>query len=230
MIDWLCIEGESCHPQKNMDVDHAALLALRPDSRPVLRFYHWQGLAATYGCLIHPEKYFQMDQLDKRGVLLGRRPTGGGVLFHHVDLAFSLLIPSGHPLYGKSPLDSYCMIHQVLLQGLQAIDRLQGSKLLSESHALPHERFCMAHPTIYDLLLNGRKVAGAAQRRMRQGLLHQGSLCLAIPDEELLKAVLMPSAGLLEAMQQTSCPLHLSGEETILFKEQFFQALANFRA
>jgi lipoate-protein ligase A len=35
---------------------------------------------------------------------------------------------------------------------------------------------CFANPVAADVLLEGRKIAGAAQRRTRTGLLHQGSI------------------------------------------------------
>ena len=35
---------------------------------------------------------------------------------------------------------------------------------------------CFANPVRADVLLNGRKIAGAAQRRTRRGLLQQGSI------------------------------------------------------
>jgi lipoate-protein ligase A len=38
---------------------------------------------------------------------------------------------------------------------------------------------CFANPVRADVIVNGRKVAGAAQRRTRTGLLHQGSIQLA---------------------------------------------------
>jgi lipoate-protein ligase A len=38
---------------------------------------------------------------------------------------------------------------------------------------------CFANPVRADVIVNGRKVAGAAQRRTRAGLLHQGSIQLA---------------------------------------------------
>jgi lipoate-protein ligase A len=35
---------------------------------------------------------------------------------------------------------------------------------------------CFENPVLYDVLVEGRKVAGAAQRRTRRGLIHQGSV------------------------------------------------------
>ena len=39
----------------------------------------------------------------------------------------------------------------------------------------------MAKPTPFDLVIEGKKVGGAAQRRTRKGLLHQGSLSVCPP-------------------------------------------------
>jgi lipoate-protein ligase A len=66
--------------------------------------------------------------------------------------------------------------------------------------------FCMARPTKYDVMLQGRKIAGAAQRKTKDGFLHQGTIALLRPDEKLLSAVL-PSAAVREAMMTTTFPL-----------------------
>ena len=52
--------------------------------------------------------------------------------------------------------------------------------------------FCMAKPTIYDVVYQGRKIAGAAQRRRKNGYLHQGTISLAFPQMGLLNEVLFP--------------------------------------
>lgn len=218
---WKIVQGEPLHPQENMDRDARALKELQDDEPPVLRFYSWKGISATYGYFIDPEKTFNYEGLRKKNILIGKRPTGGGVLFHHVDLAFSLLIPASHPLFGKNALDSYYRIHSALLRALQSIQRLPPSELQDNKGLSPHSDFCMAHPTIYDLLISGKKVAGAAQRRTKQGLLHQGSLCLKPPDLELLKSVLLPQPGLAEAMEEFSYPIGMSSEESMAFAEAF---------
>ena len=60
-------------------------------------------------------------------------------------------------------------------------------------------------------MLGGKKVAGAAQRRTKQGLLHQGSISIALPDTIFLKAVLLKGTKVFEAMDQnTFCILEPS--------------------
>jgi lipoate---protein ligase len=221
MRTWKVIQGEPLHPQENMDSDANALKELKPDDAPVLRFYSWRGIAATYGYFIDPDHTFNKEGLKETGLLIGRRPTGGGVLFHHIDLAFSLLIPASHPLYGKNALDSYYRIHSVLLEALREVLHLPKPTLQDSKGVTPHSQFCMAHPTIYDLLISGKKAAGAAQRRTKQGVLHQGSLCLNPPDQELIKRVLLPHPGLAEAMETFSYPLGMSNAERRAFTEAF---------
>ncbi|MFN2477371.1 MAG: hypothetical protein ABR526_13640, partial [Chthoniobacterales bacterium] len=55
-------------------------------------------------------------------------------------------------------------------------DSLQVS--LADAAAPKVSDACFANPVESDVMANGRKIAGAAQRRTRAGLLHQGSIQL----------------------------------------------------
>ena len=69
------------------------------------------------------------------------------------------------------------------------------------------ENFCMAKPTRYDVVYKGRKIAGAAQRRQKQGYLHQGTISLAAPHFELMRS-LLHSHEVVDAMSHfTFAPL-----------------------
>ena len=59
---------------------------------PLLHLYQWDGPSATYGYFIDPSKYLDLNKLRQHHVALARRPTGGGIVFHIWDLAFSFLI------------------------------------------------------------------------------------------------------------------------------------------
>ena len=66
----------------------------------------------------------------------------------------------------------------------------------------------MASPTQYDVVYNGTKIAGAAQRKRKQGYLHQGTISLAYPQIDLLEDVLLSKKDVLQAMQSyTFAPL-----------------------
>lgn len=221
---WQVIEEGPLHPQENMDRDAYSLAHIKPESNPQLRFYQWDGLSATYGYFIDPLKHFNPEGIQRHGLKIAKRPTGGGILFHHVDLAFSLLVPAGHAYYGKTPLDSYQTLNGIVLQALKE-SGFNESSLIPASGKDSHEAFCMAHPTVFDVVCAGKKIAGAAQRRTKNGLLYQGSLCLQVPDSSFLHDVLLPSKGLVEAMQYISSPLDLSSEQISLFKRHIINVL-----
>ena len=77
-----------------MDLDAKLLEEMKPDDAPILHLYEWEQDSGTYGYFLKPDKYLDMTQAQKRGLTLARRPTGGGIVFHVCDLAFSALVPA----------------------------------------------------------------------------------------------------------------------------------------
>ena len=74
----------------------------------------------------------------------------------------------------------------------------------SDEHS---QHFCMAKPTKYDVMIDGRKVGGGAQRRTKHGFLHQGTLALAIPSEEYFENLLVSGTCVAESMHRNSYSL-----------------------
>ena len=65
----------------------------------------------------------------------------------------------------------------------------------------------MAKPTKYDVILEGRKIAGAAQRKIKGGFLHQGTISLVMPPEDYLREVLKEGSQVLDAMKLYTFPV-----------------------
>ena len=82
------------------------------------------------------------------GVSLAKRPTGGGIVFHIWDYAFSFLMPSSHPLFSENPLENYRFVNEVVLDVMQDFLSLKDSvNLIPASFPIPGEdcqNFCMA--------------------------------------------------------------------------------------
>jgi lipoate---protein ligase len=198
----------------NMRLDEKLLMELDPDGPCTLHFYQWEGPSATYGYFIDPGKYIDLNQSRLRHLSLARRPTGGGIVFHIWDLAFSFLMPAHHPRFSLNTLDNYRFVNETVLEimkdYLQLADPVEliTSDASSQCEAAAH--FCMARPTIYDVVYQGRKIAGAAQRRRKNGYLHQGSISLAQPQAGLLRDVLLSQKEVAQAMMAYSfAPLGL---------------------
>lgn len=203
------IESGNGPAASHMVRDSSLLETLSDEQLCLLHFYQWQAPSATYGYFCRPEQLLHIKNCRDYSLELARRPTGGGITFHEFDLAFSVLLTAAHPRYCFNTLDSYRAIHSVILR---VIARFQGTPpelLQQESSPLSSScrHFCMAKPTIYDLLICNRKVAGGAQRRTKKGILHQGTIALTLPSPEFLSMILQPDAAVIQAMHQHSHPL-----------------------
>ena len=205
---WKILDTGIRSAKENMDLDAALLENLSPNDAPILHFYGWEGDAATYGHFLKPSTLLNMSAVHSRGLTLARRPTGGGMVFHLCDLAFSALVPANSPDFSINTLHNYNFINSRVKKAVKSF--LQNAGLFS---LLPEEptpldencrHFCMAKPTKYDVMLQGRKIAGAAQRKRKQGYLHQGSIAIALPKEDFLNAILLPSTQVKEAMFQNT--------------------------
>ncbi|MBS4166243.1 Uncharacterized protein NEOC65_001328 [Neochlamydia sp. AcF65] len=209
-MKWTILQDAVDTAQNNMDKDLKLLQNIGCTANPILRFYGWQGPCATYGYFINPLLFLDVAGMQKHGLQLGRRPTGGGIVFHLTDLAFSVIIPAKHPCYSLNTLDNYAWVNQQVAEAVKAfkneiVTAFLKIEPLSTDELCRH--FCMAKPTIYDVMVEGKKIGGAAQRRTREGFLHQGTLSIALPDESLLKAVLKKGTEVWEAMKSYSYAL-----------------------
>jgi lipoate-protein ligase A len=167
MSPWRLLIHGSGSPAHNMAIDEALLREVR---KPVLRIYEWSVPAVSLG-------YFQLAALagDRPFV---RRYTGGGLVDHAHDVTYTVVLPRAHPWMELSAPESYCHIHQ----GVQAALARCGieSELTSRAHAVESDA-CFQKPVRFDIVAAGSKLSGAAQRRTREGLLHQGSILLPDP-------------------------------------------------
>lgn len=197
------IYNEGILAQDVMDLDKKMLDELSVESLPILHLYEWKNPSITYGHFINPEKYLKMENLKKFDMDIARRPTGGGVVFHLWDMAFSFLMPSNHKKFSLNTLDNYFFVNRAVLSAvkkklgsddcfsnfsdLALFDNCQTKNTESDIH----QNFCMARPTKYDVIIKGKKLAGAAQRRTKKGYLHQGTISLVLPDLDILDQLLL---------------------------------------
>ena len=211
MSEWEILDTGRQTPEENMRLDAELLEKADSFSKPILRLYEWEGDSATYGYFTDPAKLLDLNNANRLSLSLARRPTGGGIIFHIWDMAFSVLVPSHCAEFSTNTLENYAFVNNAVLAAIKEF--LGGKPPLSLTPvdfspwdtACTH--FCMAKPTQYDVMWEGRKVAGAAQRRTRKGFLHQGTIALVMPPQDYLEQVLLPGTKVHEAMQAHTCPI-----------------------
>jgi lipoate---protein ligase len=210
-VIWQILDTGPAEASHNMAIDAMLLEQLSDVPHPILHLYEWQDDSTTYGHFLNPFDYLNEEGVRKRGLHLAKRPTGGGIIFHLWDFAYSILIPASQPDFSINTLENYAFVNRI---AMQAIKEFSGNGLtltMLPAEEPPFHRcctnFCMAKPTKYDIVNNGRKVGGSAQRRTKHGLLHQGTISLSIPDEDYLNDVLVPREEVIQAMKQNSSSL-----------------------
>jgi lipoate-protein ligase A len=207
---------------ENMATDFL-LLRRYPAARAAqarFRHYGWHRPAFTFG---YAQKIADVRAQLPAGetVELCRRPTGGGIVDHRNDWTYTLVIPRAHPLCEQPAPHSYRAIHVALAAALRALDHAVGIKESCEPAAAEEGVACggAAAPTVcftraelYDVIHagTGAKVAGAAQKRTKEGLLFQGSLAHAALrsgwDEEAFQSAFVGKLAAMLASNAEAAP------------------------
>lgn len=166
---WLLIDSGPGEPAFNMALDEALLIEALRLGQPVLRFYGWTQPAASFGYF---QKVSEVEAATRLRPLV-RRPTGGGIVPHDADWTYSVVIPAGHEWHRVTAEQSYQRMHAWIRK---AFERMGILTALAQDSRKPAPGQCFAGHEVHDALWEGRKIAGAAQRRTRTGLLIQGSV------------------------------------------------------
>ncbi|MSU22243.1 MAG: lipoate--protein ligase family protein [Opitutus sp.] len=162
---------------ENMATDFLLLQRYPRAEAARFRHYEWRGPAFTFGysqkLLLVQAQLPTGDHFD-----LCRRATGGGVVDHGEDWTYALVIPRGHPLEELRATQSYREIHEALATALRVQGVAAVTKQTKDEAAEGIEGVCFQRAEIYDVVheRTGEKIAGAAQKRNKRGLLFQGSI------------------------------------------------------
>lgn len=162
----------------NMAVDQVLLEDCGASGVATFRLYRWRPATLSLG-------YFQ--PLTARAghppsceLDLVRRATGGGAIIHDRELTYSLVVPLDDR-WSARHRELVDMVHGVIIESLAgwgAHCRAWGHD--REREAAPSERafLCFQRRSPGDLVVDGHKVCGSAQRRDRRALLQHGSILL----------------------------------------------------
>jgi lipoate-protein ligase A len=166
---WFLVPWRKNAADYNMALDEALLQSAPKLGCPILRFYGWLEPAATFG---YSQSYEEIEELTMLRPLV-RRPTGGGLVPHDADWTYSLVFPAGHFWHGLKAVESYRRAHEWIRDAFAKMN-VHTTLAPSSQKEIPGQCFVGAEKD--DVLWHGRKIAGAAQRRTRNGLLIQGSV------------------------------------------------------
>lgn len=165
-----------------MAIDEALLRSFDPvSSPPVLRLYGWNPPTLSLGRFQKANEVLDLERCRAEGVAVVRRVTGGGVIYHGAELTYALVCAPEQIPPATSIKDSFRVLTGFLLTfyirlGLAAA---YAADVVPEGTRLgAHTAFCFAGRESFDILANGRKIGGNAQRRLKGVIFQHGSIPL----------------------------------------------------
>ena len=184
--EWQCAIEPNCEGGANMERDEAMAQACAADGIPRLRFYSWQPWTLSLG-YNQDIAQINVQEVERRGYGLVRRPTGGRAVFHAEEITYSVaMVGKGEGVQG-----SYAAINQALLRGFQllgaaGIEFNRSQPDFREHYASSESASCFSASALSELVWQGRKLAGSAQRRYSDVLLQHGSILLGDAHLEII--------------------------------------------
>jgi lipoate-protein ligase A len=196
---WRYIDSGKNIGAYNMAVDEELLARAQAGDRvPVLRFYGWDPPAVSLGRFQKIEEAVDSEACRQRGFDIVRRITGGRAVLHRHELTYSVISRIDNPLFPPNVHGTYKVIAEGLLAGLrnlgisgEIVSRTSRHAHLVEAGA--KDPACFSSPSWYEIVVNGKKIVGSAQRRLSHAFLQHGSIL--IDYDPLLEAAVIPGGG-----------------------------------
>ncbi|GAM09147.1 octanoyltransferase LipM [Geobacter sp. OR-1] len=179
---WRLIDTGPLSGPENMAIDEALLACFDPEnSAPVLRFYGWNPPALSLGRFQDSAAVLDLNRCMADGVPVVRRITGGGVIYHADELTYSIVCAPRHIPHAATVKESFRILTAFLLrfyQGLGLNARYVVDAAPDLSRLGERTPFCFAGRESFDIMLDGRKIGGNAQRRLKGVVFQHGSIPL----------------------------------------------------
>ena len=130
-------------------------------------------------------------QVEKHGLGFVRRPTGGRGVLHEHELTYSVIVTEDYPDMPETVTEAYRVISGGLLEGfrnlgLDAYFSIPESEEQNDGLKKPKSAVCFDAPSWYELVVEGKKVAGSAQTRQKGVILQHGAILLSLDEEKLV--------------------------------------------
>lgn len=176
---WRLVRDGFRDPALNMAIDEALLISCEQGSGPpVLRLYGWSPPALSLGCFQKAAEEIDLEACRRRGIAVVRRPTGGKAIFHDRDLTYSVIAPTATASWGSDILETYRALSRALARGLRdlgvAVELLPAQKRALRAAA--YRGACALVPASHEIVVQGKKLVGSAQKRLRRSFLQHGSI------------------------------------------------------
>jgi lipoate-protein ligase A len=187
----LIVDPDGRRGAENMAVDWSLLIEAARSGRAFLRLYRWDPPCLSFGRNEPAATRYDRAEIDRRGLAVVRRPTGGRAVWHEHEVTYAVAAPLH--VFG-SLRESYLGIHERLATALRSLGA--DVQLAGRPAAWPSGRqgSCFASAAGGEIVVGKRKVVGSAQVRHGDALLQHGSILLD-GSQDVVRAVSRQSSA-----------------------------------
>jgi len=172
--EWRLIDSGYLDAYANMAIDEAIfIMREKLGLPPTLRFYSWRPAAISIG-------YFQriedpsLEKYKRQELTIVRRFTGGGAILHKNEITYSLACSNNEFFAFKDIIKTQRLVHGAIIFGLQNLGI--NAELEEKQAKRPDPYFCFVNPSKDDIIEEGQKIVGSAQRRRNKAFFQHGSI------------------------------------------------------
>jgi lipoate-protein ligase A len=201
-----------------MALDVALLAQAQRGGGAFLRLYRFDPPCLSFGRHEPARMRYDRAVIERLGIDVVRRPTGGRAVWHEHEVTYSVAAPVA--AWGALR-ESYRAIHERLAAALRA---LGAPATLAASSHVPGIRAgaCFAVPVGGEVVVAGRKLVGSAQLREGRAFLQHGSILLDGSQDLVARVSRAPAA----ASQETTLAAVLG--RPVTFEEVAMAVVAAF--
>jgi lipoate-protein ligase A len=201
MPPWHLILDDALDGTSNMAIDAALLDEVEQASSPrtIVRFYRWKRPTISLGRNQKVDAAVDLSFCEANGVDIVHRPTGGRAVLHDDEMTYAVA-SNDTQSFGDTIYANYRSVSEALCEGFRRLG--VPAVLAPETRRSPTsvsgvDLPCFVSPSRYELTVDGRKIVGSAQRRLRRSFLQHGSMQIECDREKLAVATRMNDSSVL---------------------------------
>jgi len=194
----------------NSNIDNALFKNFKINNLPILRIYSWQN-SITFGAGQNPQEYQNLIKEYKNNY--SKRITGGGVLFHGHDISYSFIAPA-KLIDNKNVKETYALICKFVINFYKDLGLKASFAKDIKEIVLSKSPFCQVGFEAYDIIINGQKIGGNAQKRAKNIIFQHGSIPIKNVKNDEKYGVSLESFGINLNFEEAMQKLKVAFEKT----------------
>jgi lipoate-protein ligase A len=184
-MDWsVILEAVGRNGPENMAVDQALLDDALASGRAYLRLYRWAPSCLSFGRNEPALTRYDRAEIERRGIPVVRRPTGGRAVWHDRELTYAVAAPIA--AFGTLA-EGYRIIHERITVALRTLGVVATVAPAARPESIGAGA-CFASAVGGEVVAGARKIVGSAQVSSGAAFLQHGSILLD-GSQELVRSV-----------------------------------------